>query len=87
MFTILLWFDVQFFYILGFTYCKSVKVAKNVKLPMNATGCECKGICNDPTTCACALRNGSDFPYVSRDGGRLETQLVKCILNFICFNI
>ncbi|KAG4915575.1 hypothetical protein JHK87_053132 [Glycine soja] len=55
----------------GFTYCKSVKVAKNVKLPMNATGCECKGICNDPTTCACALRNGSDFPYVSRDGGRL----------------
>ncbi|KAL2952091.1 hypothetical protein AAZX31_19G092300 [Glycine max] len=55
----------------GFTYCKFVKVAKNVKLPMNATGCECKGICNDPTTCACALRNGSDFPYVSRDGGRL----------------
>ncbi|TKY62973.1 Histone-lysine N-methyltransferase, H3 lysine-9 specific SUVH4 [Spatholobus suberectus] len=55
----------------GFTYCKSVKAAKNVKLPMNATGCKCKGICNDPTTCACALRNGSDFPYVSRDGGRL----------------
>ncbi|RZB59620.1 histone-lysine N-methyltransferase, H3 lysine-9 specific SUVH4-like [Glycine soja] len=54
-----------------FTYCKSLKVAKNVKLPMNATGCKCEGICNDPTTCACALRNGSDFPYVSRDGGRL----------------
>ncbi|KAG4938276.1 hypothetical protein JHK84_044527 [Glycine max] len=47
------------------------QVAKNVKLPMNATGCKCEGICNDPTSCACALRNGSDFPYVSRDGGRL----------------
>ncbi|XP_027939499.1 histone-lysine N-methyltransferase, H3 lysine-9 specific SUVH4 [Vigna unguiculata] len=55
----------------GFTYCKSLKVAKNVKLPTNATGCNCKGSCNDPTTCACALRNGSDFPYVSRNGGRL----------------
>ncbi|CAJ1787349.1 unnamed protein product [Sphenostylis stenocarpa] len=55
----------------GFTYCKSVKVAKNVKLPTNATGCKCQGSCNDPTTCACALRNGSDFPYVSRNGGRL----------------
>ncbi|KAL5150344.1 Histone-lysine N-methyltransferase, H3 lysine-9 specific SUVH4 [Glycine soja] len=56
----------------GFTYCKSLKLAKNVKLPrMNGTGCKCQGICNDPTTCACALRNGSDFPYVSRDGGRL----------------
>lgn len=54
-----------------FTYCKYVKVAKNVKLPMNAAGCNCKGICKDPTTCACALRNGSDFPYVSRNGGRL----------------
>ncbi|WVZ05248.1 hypothetical protein V8G54_018594 [Vigna mungo] len=55
----------------GFTYCKSLKVAKNVKLPSNAAGCKCKGLCNDPTTCACALRNGSDFPYVSRNGGRL----------------
>ncbi|XP_047166604.1 histone-lysine N-methyltransferase, H3 lysine-9 specific SUVH4 isoform X3 [Vigna umbellata] len=55
----------------GFTYCKSLKVAKNVKLPTNAVGCKCKGSCNDPTTCACALRNGSDFPYVSRNGGRL----------------
>ncbi|KAF1883729.1 hypothetical protein Lal_00012646 [Lupinus albus] len=55
----------------GFTYFKSVKVAKNVKLPMDATGCKCKDKCVDPTTCECALRNGSDFPYVSRDGGRL----------------
>ncbi|KAK7311287.1 hypothetical protein RJT34_09321 [Clitoria ternatea] len=56
---------------IGFKYFKSVKVANNVKLPTNATGCKCKGICNDPTTCECAIRNGSDFPYVSRDGGRL----------------
>lgn len=55
----------------GFTYLKSLKVAKNVKLPMNVAGCKCKGLCIDPTTCECALRNGSDFPYVSRDGGRL----------------
>ncbi|XP_019430840.1 PREDICTED: histone-lysine N-methyltransferase, H3 lysine-9 specific SUVH4 [Lupinus angustifolius] len=55
----------------GFTYSKSIKVAKNVKLPMDATGCKCKDKCVDPTTCECALRNGSDFPYVSRDGGRL----------------
>lgn len=60
----------DFFSIIGFTYLKSLKVAKNVKLPMNAAGCKCKGLCIDPTTCECALRNGSDFPYVSRDGGR-----------------
>ncbi|KAK7313123.1 hypothetical protein VNO77_37553 [Canavalia gladiata] len=55
----------------GFTYLKSVKVAKNVKLPMNATRCKCKGICSDPTTCECALRSGSYFPYVSWGDGRL----------------
>ncbi|XP_004493077.1 histone-lysine N-methyltransferase, H3 lysine-9 specific SUVH4 [Cicer arietinum] len=55
----------------GFKYCKSLKVAKSVKLPVNAPGCKCKGICNDPTTCECAKRNGSEFPYVSKDGGRL----------------
>ncbi|KAB1201345.1 Histone-lysine N-methyltransferase, H3 lysine-9 specific SUVH4 [Morella rubra] len=55
----------------GFKYCKSIQVAPNVKLPTNATGCNCKGICVDPRTCACAMLNGSDFPYVSRDGGRL----------------
>ncbi|KAK4747702.1 hypothetical protein SAY87_014288 [Trapa incisa] len=31
----------------------------------------CKGNCIDPRTCACAKLNGSDFPYVERDGGRL----------------
>ncbi|KAJ7976300.1 histone-lysine N-methyltransferase, H3 lysine-9 specific SUVH4 [Quillaja saponaria] len=55
----------------GFTYSKSIKVLKNLKLPKTVTGCNCKGNCIDPKTCACAMRNGSDFPYVSRDGGRL----------------
>ncbi|KAG6656146.1 histone-lysine N-methyltransferase, H3 lysine-9 specific SUVH4-like isoform X2 [Carya illinoinensis] len=56
---------------IGFKYCKSIQVEKNVKLPTNATGCSCKGHCVDPKICACAMLNGSDFPYVSRDGGRL----------------
>ncbi|XP_052195414.1 histone-lysine N-methyltransferase, H3 lysine-9 specific SUVH4 isoform X3 [Diospyros lotus] len=55
----------------GFAYCKSIQVAKNVKLPENATGCDCKDTCIDPKRCACARLNGSDFPYVHRDGGRL----------------
>ncbi|KAF7801876.1 Histone-lysine N-methyltransferase, H3 lysine-9 specific SUVH4 [Senna tora] len=56
---------------LGFTYRKSNLVSKNVKFPIAGPGCKCKGLCVDPTSCECALRNGSDFPYVSRDGGRL----------------
>ncbi|KAL5793502.1 hypothetical protein ACOSP7_002096 [Xanthoceras sorbifolium] len=55
----------------GFTYCYSLQVAQNIKLPTNAVGCNCKGLCVDPRTCACAKLNGSDFPYVHRDGGRL----------------
>ncbi|MED6220910.1 Histone-lysine N-methyltransferase, H3 lysine-9 specific suvh4 [Stylosanthes scabra] len=55
----------------GFTYCNSVKVAKNVKFPKAAVGCKCKGLCIDSTTCECALRNGSEFPYVAQNGGRL----------------
>ncbi|CAN1137594.1 Histone-lysine N-methyltransferase, H3 lysine-9 specific SUVH4 [Linum perenne] len=55
----------------GFTYLKTTKIAKSVKLPQNAVGCSCKGTCVDPRTCACAKLNGSDFPYVHRDGGRL----------------
>ncbi|XP_045823256.1 histone-lysine N-methyltransferase, H3 lysine-9 specific SUVH4-like [Trifolium pratense] len=55
----------------GFKYLKSLKVAKSVKIPANASGCKCKGKCIDPTTCECAKRNGSEFPYVSRDGDRL----------------
>lgn len=55
----------------GYTYVKSIQVAKNVVLPTGASGCNCQGSCTDPRSCACARLNGSDFPYVHRDGGRL----------------
>ncbi|KAJ9564239.1 hypothetical protein OSB04_000205 [Centaurea solstitialis] len=55
----------------GYTYCKSIQVSKNVVLPTSASGCNCQGSCTDPRKCACARLNGSDFPYVHRDGGRL----------------
>ncbi|KAL6136015.1 hypothetical protein ACLB2K_061317 [Fragaria x ananassa] len=55
----------------GYTYCKSIQVAQDVKLPNDASGCNCKGSCVDSKTCECAKLNGSDFPYVHRDGGRL----------------
>lgn len=55
----------------GYTYCKSLQIAKNVKLPANVGGCNCQGTCVDPRTCACAKLNGSDFPYVQINGGRL----------------
>ncbi|KAF5181504.1 Histone-lysine N-methyltransferase, H3 lysine-9 specific SUVH4 [Thalictrum thalictroides] len=50
---------------------KSIQVAKGVTLPTPTGGCNCKGACIDPRICACAQLNGSDFPYVSKDGGRL----------------
>ncbi|OVA09678.1 SET domain [Macleaya cordata] len=56
---------------MGYSYTKSVQVAESVKLPTNATGCKCRGSCTDPKTCSCARLNGSDFPYASKDGGRL----------------
>ncbi|CAL5338071.1 uncharacterized protein LOC114261527 isoform X1 [Camellia sinensis] len=55
----------------GFTYSKSIQVAENIKLPPNACGCKCKGNCMNAKACACARLNGSDFPYVLRNGGRL----------------
>ncbi|KAJ4729557.1 histone-lysine N-methyltransferase, H3 lysine-9 specific SUVH4 [Melia azedarach] len=55
----------------GYTYCNSMQVSKNVKLPTDAVGCDCKGNCMNCRDCSCAVRNGSDFPYVHRDGGRL----------------
>ncbi|XP_023749281.1 histone-lysine N-methyltransferase, H3 lysine-9 specific SUVH4 [Lactuca sativa] len=55
----------------GYKYIKSIKVSKNVVVPGSASGCNCKGSCVDPRNCACARLNGSDFPYVHRDGGRL----------------
>ncbi|CAK9166163.1 unnamed protein product [Ilex paraguariensis] len=39
--------------------------------PPVAPAGNCKGTCVDPKSCACARLNGSDFPYVHRDGGRL----------------
>ncbi|XVF02131.1 hypothetical protein REPUB_Repub04eG0149500 [Reevesia pubescens] len=54
----------------GFKYIKSIQVAKNVRVPPNAPGCNCKGKCT-PRSCSCARLNGGDFPYVSQDGGRL----------------
>lgn len=56
----------------GFTYIKSIKVVSNIKIPPNGRGCNCKGSCTNPKTCFCARLNGSDFPYVSQDGGRLD---------------
>lgn len=54
-----------------FTYSKSIQVSENVSLPTNLNGCNCKGTCTNANSCACARLNGSDFPYVRRDGGRL----------------
>lgn len=55
----------------GCTYISSLQISNNVVLSSNASGCNCKGSCTDPRSCACARLNGSDFPYVHRDGGRL----------------
>ncbi|KAI6677387.1 hypothetical protein NL676_038183 [Syzygium grande] len=55
----------------GFKYVKTIQVAKNIILPSASTGCKCRGGCIDPRVCSCAKLNGSDFPYVRRDGGRL----------------
>ncbi|KAI3720475.1 hypothetical protein L6452_21393 [Arctium lappa] len=57
--------------ITGFTYTKYNQVASNLNLPPTAGGCECKGYCTNPRTCACARLNGFDFPYVRSNGGRL----------------
>lgn len=56
---------------MGYRYCKSIEVTEGVTIPATATGCNCKGACIDPRICACAKLNGSDFPYVHKDGGRL----------------
>ncbi|XP_021736056.1 histone-lysine N-methyltransferase, H3 lysine-9 specific SUVH4-like [Chenopodium quinoa] len=55
----------------GFKYFKSIQVADNVKIPPPTRGCDCIDGCTNPNICACARLNGSDFPYVHRDGGRL----------------
>ncbi|WCJ26728.1 Histone-lysine N-methyltransferase H3 lysine-9 specific SUVH4 [Euphorbia peplus] len=55
----------------GFIYITSAKVTKNVVMPPSPRGCNCKGNCTNPKYCSCARLNGSDFPYVEKDGGRL----------------
>ncbi|XP_057791635.1 LOW QUALITY PROTEIN: histone-lysine N-methyltransferase, H3 lysine-9 specific SUVH4-like [Salvia miltiorrhiza] len=56
----------------GFVYIKNLKFSKNVRVPTIAPiGCDCRGSCADPRSCACAKLNGGVFPYVHRDGGRL----------------
>lgn len=72
----------------GFTYLKSLRLAKNVKLPPpTAAGCNCKGNCAESTTCECAVRNGGDLTYVSKEGGRYETKLVNYQMYFVYCNI
>lgn len=71
----------------GFTYCKEMKFSKSIKLPPKAPGCSCKDMCTDPRVCACAKLNGSDFPYVLRDGGRLiepKAVVFECNSNCGC---
>ena len=78
LFSQLVWLELPYISnVSGFTYCNSIKVSKSVKLPSNAIGCNCKGTCTDPRTCSCAMLNGSDFPYVHRDGGRWGTYIIK----------
>ncbi|CAH9116891.1 unnamed protein product [Cuscuta epithymum] len=55
----------------GFTYIKKLKWPKDIAVPPNGPGCNCKGSCFDPKTCTCARLNGFDFPYVAKHGGRL----------------
>ncbi|KDP23265.1 hypothetical protein JCGZ_23098 [Jatropha curcas] len=55
----------------GFKYTNTTEVARNVSIPPSPPGCNCKGNCTNPKSCSCARLNGSDFPYVSQDGGRL----------------
>ncbi|KAL8108941.1 hypothetical protein AgCh_025149 [Apium graveolens] len=44
---------------------------ERVKLPVKSLGCNCSGNCAYSKTCFCATLNGSNLPYVHRDGGRL----------------
>lgn len=56
----------------GYVYIKNLKFSKNVSVPTIAPrGCNCRGDCTDPRSCACAKLNGGVFPYVHKDGGRL----------------
>ncbi|KAK9117704.1 hypothetical protein Sjap_016651 [Stephania japonica] len=71
----------------GFLYQNRMEVSKGVVIPENCDGCSCNGMCVDPNICSCAKLNGSDFPYVRRDGGRLieaKAVVVECGPNCGC---
>ncbi|KAG2603097.1 histone-lysine N-methyltransferase, H3 lysine-9 specific SUVH4-like isoform X1 [Panicum virgatum] len=72
----------------GFTYLKSLKIAKGIKIPSNIIGCDCEGDCASNKNCLCAQRNGSDLPYVSyKNIGRLvepKAVVFECGANCSC---
>ncbi|XP_062207959.1 histone-lysine N-methyltransferase, H3 lysine-9 specific SUVH4-like isoform X4 [Phragmites australis] len=72
----------------GFTYSKSLKVPKGIKIPSNIIGCDCEGDCASNKNCSCAQRNGSDLPYVSyKNIGRLvepKAVVFECGANCSC---
>ncbi|KAK9669830.1 hypothetical protein RND81_13G157400 [Saponaria officinalis] len=71
----------------GLKYSRSIQVSPNVKIPAPPIGCSCKGSCDNPKICACARLNGSDFPYVHKDGGRLieaKAVVFECGPNCSC---
>ncbi|KAF8762450.1 hypothetical protein HU200_009414 [Digitaria exilis] len=72
----------------GFTYLKSLKITKGIKMPSNIDGCDCEGDCANNKNCSCAQRNGSDLPYVSyKNIGRLvepKAVVFECGANCSC---
>ncbi|XP_073000412.1 histone-lysine N-methyltransferase, H3 lysine-9 specific SUVH4 isoform X1 [Typha latifolia] len=71
----------------GFVYCKSLQVPNNWPIPENVLGCDCRGDCSNSRSCSCAKINGSDFPYVRKDGGRLveaKSIVFECGVNCGC---
>lgn len=56
---------------IGFKYLIENEVLKGVPKPLPARGCNCEGQCIDAMKCSCAILNGKQFPYVSKNGGRL----------------
>ncbi|AQK98400.1 Histone-lysine N-methyltransferase H3 lysine-9 specific SUVH4 [Zea mays] len=73
---------------LGFTYLKSLKIPKDIKIPSSIIGCDCEGDCASNKNCSCAQRNGSDLPYVSyKNIGRLvepKAVVFECGANCSC---
>ncbi|KAF5187312.1 Histone-lysine N-methyltransferase, H3 lysine-9 specific SUVH5, partial [Thalictrum thalictroides] len=74
---------------MGFTYCKSIQIHEDVKLPaIETAGCTCIGACVDPRICACAKLNHNAFPYVDIDGKgyliRAKSVVYECGPNCKC---